>query len=192
MLCVMMQTIEDAGKSEQQVLEQLLLQIAAGDREALAALYHRTRAAVYAMTLSLLKNADDAADATQDAFVRIWDAAPQYRAKGTPMAWILTVAKNLALMRLREHGRRGELSEDEWQALPAAAAALSAEERDLLQNALAQLSDEERRVVLLHTAAGLKHREIASLLELPLPTVLSKYHRAIKKLQKYAKGDEPS
>ena len=189
MLSVMMQTIEDNGRQEQQLLDRLLREIAAGDKEALAELYHRTRAAVYAMTLSLLKNADDAHDATQDTFVLIWDNAPQYRAKGTPMAWILTVAKNLALMRLRQHSRHAELADSEWQAIPAVLPAVSHEDRDLLQNALGQLGDEERRIVLLHTAAGLKHREIASLLELPLSTVLSKYHRAIKKLKNYAKGE---
>ena len=64
------------------------------------------------------------------------------------------------------------------------------EDRHLLQTALATLSDEERRVILLHAVSGLKHREIAAVLELPLPTVLSKYHRALKKLRAFVKGDD--
>ena len=43
---------------------------------------------------------------------------------------------------------------------------------------------------MLHAAAGMKHREIAVLLEMPLATVLSKYHRAIKKLRAFMKGAE--
>ena len=43
--------------------------------------------------------------------------------------------------------------------------------------------------MLLHAVTGLKHREIAVLLELPLPTVLSKYHRALKKMRAYLEGD---
>ena len=60
----------------------------------------------------------------------------------------------------------------------------------LLQDALALLDKNERRVVMLHAAAGMKHREIAVLLEMPLATVLSKYHRAIKKLRAFMKGAE--
>ena len=48
-----------------------------------------------------------------------------------------------------------------------------------------QLSDGERQIVALHAVAGLRHRQIAALLELPLSTVLSKYARAIKKLKQY-------
>ena len=45
------------------------------------------------------------------------------------------------------------------------------------------LSDEERQIVALHALSGFRHREIAEVLELPLATVLSKYHRALKKLR---------
>ena len=58
-----------------------------------------------------------------------------------------------------------------------------------MQQALASLGEEERRIVLLHAVTGMKHREIAALLELPLPTVLSKYHRALKKMRAYLEGD---
>ena len=50
------------------------------------------------------------------------------------------------------------------------------------------LGEEERRIVLLHTA-GLRHREIGQALGLPLATVLSKYHRALKKMRAYMEGD---
>ena len=63
-------------------------------------------------------------------------------------------------------------------------------ERNILQHALANLGDEERRIVLLHAVTGMKHREIAALLELPLPTVLSKYHRALKKMRSFLEGDD--
>ena len=57
------------------------------------------------------------------------------------------------------------------------------EERLLLEAAFKQISDDERNIIVLHVLSGLKHREIAQLLELPLATVLSKYHRALKKLK---------
>ena len=51
------------------------------------------------------------------------------------------------------------------------------------------LSAEERQIVMLHAAAGFRHREIAEMLELPLSTVLSKYHRARNKMKKHLEGE---
>lgn len=175
---------------DRQALDRLLISIAHGEQEALGELYSRTRGAVYGMSLSILKNAHDAQDVTQDTFVRIWESAEQYKSSGSPMAWILTVARNLALMRLRQSSRIGELTEEEWDAIPANAPAVTAEDRDILQTALAALKDTERQVVLLHAASGLKFREIAALLEMPVSTVLSKYHRAIQKMHAHLKGVE--
>ena len=183
------QGIQDRPGGDPAGLEALLLQIAAGEHSALEELYHRTRGAVYAMALSLLKNAHDAQDITQDTFVRVWEGAGQYRPQGSPMAWLLTVARNLARMKLRQGARQGELSDEEWDAIPADSPSVTPEDRDLLQSALAALEDQERQVVLLHAVTGLKHREIAQLLELPLATVLSKYHRALKKLKTKMSGE---
>ena len=182
------QTAIPERRADNARLETLLARVAEQDRGALAELYGCVRGAVYAAMLSYLKNADEAQDATQDAFLQIWQNARSYRAKGAPMAWILIVARNLAKMRLRQRARIGDLSEEQWQAIPAGADGLAAEDRLLLQNALGMLSDEERRVVLLHAAAGFKHREIARALELPLATVLSKYRRAVKKLSLHMEG----
>ena len=178
------QTTEYRGAEEKRELERLLSGVAAGDREALAQLYHRTRTSVYGLALSYLKNAQDAQDVTQDTFVRVWDSAHQYRPKGSPMGWLLAVAKNLALMKLRQRARQVELDDEEWDAIPAGDTGLSPEDRQILQTALAKLDGQERQVVMLHAVAGLKHRETAALMGLPLSTVLSRYHRALSKLQK--------
>ncbi len=172
-------------------LEALLLAVAGGDREALAALYQSTRGAVYGLALSLLRSQEEAQDVTQDAFVRIWEKAPQYRPQGSPMAWMLAVVRNLALMRLRERGRFQPLAEEEWDAIPARTPGVTPEDRALLQTALGRLGDRERQVILLHAVSGLKHREIAALLELPLATVLSQYRRGLKKLKRAMEGEQP-
>ena len=101
------QTTEYGPGGSQSVLEQLLARIASGDREALGQLYHRTRSAVYALTLSYTKNAQDAEDLMQDTFVRVWDSAGQYRGRGSAMGWLLAIARNLALMKLREREQQG-------------------------------------------------------------------------------------
>ena len=175
------QTTEDEEAHRALELEQLLIQTGEGDQEAFAGLYSLTRGAVYALALSLLHNAQEAQDTAQDTFVKVWESAPSYRPRGSPMAWLLTV---------RRSGRQVDLDDEEWEAIPAAVPGVSLEDRQVLQEALARLSGEERRIVLLHAVTGLKHREIAQLLELPLSTVLSKYHRGLKKLKSLMKGEK--
>lgn len=191
MLITVAEIKTESGKAEgRRELERLLSGIAAGRPEDMSELYSRTRTAVYSLALSYLGNAHDAQDITQDTFVQVWERAGQYRPNGSPMGWLLTVCRNLALMRIRKADRHADLDDSGWDAIPAEEKGLSVEERALLQDALALLDKNERRVVMLHAAAGMKHREIAVLLEMPLATVLSKYHRAIKKLRAFMKGAE--
>lgn len=171
-------------------LEALIGGIAAGSREDLAELYRRTRAAVYGLALSYLKNGAEAEDVAQDTFVKVWAAASSYRPQGKPMAWLLTIARNLALGRLRSAARIQDLSQAEWSAFSIESDTLTADDRTVLGAALARLSDEERHIVVLHAVCGLKHREIAQFLDLALPTVLSKYHRSLKKLKTILEGDD--
>ena len=74
----MLMTTEYAPAEERRELQRLLIRVAGGDRDALAELYQRTRAAVYGLALSYLKNAHDAQDLTQDVYVQVWDRAEQY------------------------------------------------------------------------------------------------------------------
>lgn len=186
---LIVQTTEEESEGRRRELDGLLLRVGQGDREAFSRLYSLTRGAVYALALSLLGDAHEAQDVAQDAFVRVWESAPAYRSQGSPMAWLLTIVRNLARSRLRQGGRQTTLDEEEWNAIPAAAPEVSPEDRAVLQASLARLGAEERQIVLLHAVSGLKHREIALLLEQPLSTVLSKYHRGLKKLRSLMKGE---
>ena len=115
--------------------------------------------------------------------------AKNYNAKGTPMAWILTITKNLSLMKLREKKRYQDLEPQEWDmSFHVDSETGTIEDRHLLEAALNLLNEEERQIILLHAVSGLKHREIAELLDMALATVLSKYHRGLKKLRKYLEG----
>ena len=187
-LGAMAQEARAANPSEE--LEALLSGIAAGSREDLAELYRRTRAAVYGLALSYLKNGAEAEDVAQDTFVKVWAAAPSYRPQGKPMDWLLTIARNLALGRLRTAARSQDLSDAQWSAFSIESDTLTADDRTVLGAALGRLSDEERHIVVLHAVCGLKHREIAQFLDLALPTVLSKYHRSLKKLKTILEGDD--
>lgn len=190
MLMLLAALQSEYGVPDPQQLEGLMAGLAAGDRESLAQLYHRTRAAVYGLALSILGSGHDAEDVTQDTYVAAWEKCHLYRPQGTPMAWLLTITRNLARMKLRDRGRTQDLGEEQWHAIPAQSPSVTPEDRAVLEAALSILSNQERQIVVLHAAAGLKHREIAKLLELPLPTVLSKYRRALSKLKTKLEGDD--
>ena len=170
-------------------MEGLIAYIAAGDRSAFVELYSQVKTAVYSFAFSILRNKHDAEDVMQEAFVKIHNAAASYLPNGKPMAWILTIVKNESLMKLRAQ-KRWEPLPDEERKLPAATGQEDASvNRLVLNEALAILSDEERQIVFLYSVSGLKHREIAALLQLPLSTTLSKYRRALSKLKKQLKED---
>lgn len=177
---------EGNGRDEalrNQRLDAALEQIARGDRQALAALYRETNPAVYGFAFSVVKNAHDAEDVLQDTYLRIYAAAPGYVSVGKPMAWILTICRNLCLQRLRERTRQAEIPQEDWERYLEGCPGVTTEDRMVIAECMNKLSDEERQIVVLHAVAGFKHREIGELLELGVSTVLSKYHRAIKKLK---------
>ena len=181
MLVWMMSSIEHT-RDEMRELETLLSRIAQGDKEALGMLYERTHGAIYGFALSLVRRPSDAEDILQETFLRVYAAAERYRPEGKPMAWMMTIAKNLSRMRLRDAKRTSDLPEEEWERYLSSKPGVSTE-------ALRQLSDAERQTVMLHAVAGLRHRESAVLLEMPLATVLSKYARAVKKLKQAMEAD---
>ena len=163
--------------------ETYIRQIASGDRSALAALYEESASAVFGFALSIVKNASDAEDVLQETFVRVWNSANSYEPMGKPMAWIFTISRNLSMSKLRERMRIAEMPEDEQMYDAMYEPRLGIEQKVVLEAAMQKLCDDERQIVMLHAVSGLKHREIAKLLSMPLATVLSKYSRARKKLQ---------
>ena len=167
-------------------IDRCIAEMSRGDTGALAKVYERTHAALYGFSLFLLKNPQDAEDAVQETFVKAYQSAAQ----GKPMAWLMTIARNEALQLLRERRRTVAMTPEDWQEQFSDRPDFSQEDLLTLRALLETLSDEERQIVSLHALGGLKHREIADMLELALPTVLSKYHRAMKKLGKAAEEAE--
>ncbi len=162
--------------------ENLILRMADGDGAAFRELYEQTSSAVYGFALSILKNRHDAEDVMHDAFIKAYTAAVTYRPMGKPLAWILTIVRNLCYSRMRTGGMCEDISE--YEDLVHGNDHGSVLDRIVLQEALSKLDFEERQIVILHSLTGLKHREIAEILDLPVGTVLSKYNRSIKKLKK--------
>jgi len=170
------------NKIKAQAIESWLLHMAAGDTEALALLYEATKAALYGFVLSIIRNPHTAEDVLQETFIKAFLSAPLYRPMGKPMAWLLTIAKNQARMKLRE--KAGQALPLEPEHLPSASDDTERVlDRLTLQTALTMLGEEERQIVMLREVSGLKFKEIAALLELPLATALSKHRRALSKLK---------
>ena len=171
------------SRTEKEQLEFLLRKIAKEDKDALTELYHLTSPSVYGFALSIVKNMDDAEDVLHDTYLRIYSSAGRYKCMGKPLAWILTITRNLSLMKLRDRKKTADLPEADWNSAFASLPAVTVEDRLMLTASMEKLSDEERQIVMLHAVSGFKHREIAEVLKLPLSTVLSKYRRTIKKLR---------
>lgn len=182
---------EESHASRDEHLDSCIRLIADGSRDGLETLYRETSTAVYAYALSVLKDPHDAEDVLQECYLRIYASAPGYLSAGKPMAWIMTIAKNLCLMQLRQRQRAVDLSPEDWNRYLEDNRQMDPDERIVLAQCMSRLSEQERQIVTLHAVAGFKHREIAQFLQIPLPTVLSKYHRSMQKLKRlFPKGED--
>jgi len=170
--------------SEVTVLENCIAGIVRRDSGALENLYVLTKASVYGFALSILKNTYDAQDVLHDCYIAVWNSASSYTPFGKPLAWIITITRNLCMTVIRRQGKNTDASEDELNGFIDASQTLTEEDRFVIRECLRLVSDTEREIIVLHIVAGFKHREIAALLNIPLSSVLSKYNRALKKLRK--------
>ena len=162
----------------------LLQRIAARDTAALAELYDRHSRLLFGLILRIVRDRGEAEDILQEAFVRVWTRAETYDAQvGGPLAWIVRVARNYAIDRLR--ARRVRASVDapaiDLAAVEAAAlatgiqtpeaAVLIAERRRALTDAMAGLPAEQRQLIEAAFFEGYTHSELARRFGLPLGTV---------------------
>ncbi|MBC8585561.1 RNA polymerase sigma factor [Youxingia wuxianensis] len=160
----------------------------ADDPQAFEQLYLLTERAVYSYVLSIVKNPEDTLDIVQETYLKVRSAAHLYKPLGKPLAWIFTIAKNLSrnFLRQKNHSIVTDdflaVEEDEFHYVT------DRTDRMILEAALDILEEEDRQILLLHAVSGLRHREIAASLGVPLSTALSRYHRALKKLKIYLLG----
>lgn len=166
--------------------EKLILRMAEGDNDAFRDLYQQTCDAVFGFALSILRNVHDAENVMHDTYLRIHRSAAAYQPMGKPMAWILTIVRNLCYTMLKNGDVCEEISE--YDNLLQISEQEQTVDRMVLQRALEVLPFEDRQIVVLHALTGMKHREIAELLDLPLGTVLSKYKRSLAKMRKEIEG----
>lgn len=171
-----------------QILEEYIEEIVNGDKEALVKLYELTKNSIYGFVLSIIKNKHDAEDIFQEVYIKIYENIDKYKNEGKPLAWMMTIAKNLCYEKIRKHRDTSDIElmhdvgiNDKNKK--------NVEDKMILEILLEKITDEERNIIILHIVSGMKYREIANLLKLPLSTVLSKYHRAMKRMKCIMKED---
>jgi RNA polymerase sigma-70 factor (ECF subfamily) len=185
----------------------LVAAVASGSEVALATLYDRHAAAIRAVALRLTGDRHIADDVVQEVFLTLWNRAERFDPQiGSLSAWLATVARHRAVDRLRAAGRRPRLVtpprlEDESplealeRALRSSPTALGpaaddpvraldlAEAREAIGAVLANMSDQEREVILLAYRDELSQSEIATHLGWPLGTVKTRTRRALARLR---------
>lgn len=174
-------------KDKNRRIEELISEMSCGRISAMGELYELIKADVYAYALSKTGHRENAEDIMQDTFVQIYKYAAQYRPQGKPMAWIVTIELNLIRRRQQLSARTVSLDDSIASGQEEEDFAQSVINNEFLRTVMRALSEDEREVITLHINSGLKHREIAEILEKPLSTVLSRYNRAIRKLQAIVK-----
>jgi RNA polymerase sigma-70 factor (ECF subfamily) len=168
--------------------EALLSLVASSDDQALAELYDRFGRVAYGVALRILRDEALAQDAVQEAFLAVWRSADRFLAeRAKASTWILTLVhrRSVDLVR-REDRRRGEPLES--AAEPAAPTTTEDEatlgfERRIVQEALTQLTPEQRETLELGYYGGLTQTELAERLGQPLGTIKSRMFTGLSRLR---------
>ena len=146
-------------------------------------IYREHRQGLFTLALSITRCPQSAEDAVHDAFVRLWKsrAGP----KGDALAYVFASVRNAALDVLRRRCKTAELSESIFASRPSdpSARAAETEEAALLRAAVDGLPGPQREAVVLRVYAGLTFEQIASTVGEPLPTVASRYRRALERIR---------
>lgn len=166
-----------------QQFEQNIRLILKNDQGGLKNIYEAYCPMIFSAVSSILKSREDAEDITSEFFIRLWDIADTYRPGNGHRAWLITIARNMALDCLRKKNREtpaGEIPDYQPEGV-------SAEDqvcrRLSLEQALMTLKQEERQIVNLKIMGELTFREIAGILKKPPGTVAWRYRTAMKKLK---------
>jgi RNA polymerase sigma-70 factor (ECF subfamily) len=160
-----------------------------GDRDAFESLFRKYHPYVYNISVGMLGNGDDAADITQETFLRVHRSLPQFRGAASFSTWLYRVAVNLCISELRRRSR-SRLQYFDDLALPPEAeedhrpspaeAAQSAEERRIVRRVLGTLPADYQAIMVLRHFQQLAYEEIAEVLQLSLSQVKTRLFRARK------------
>jgi len=170
----------------------IVQQVQAGDVAAFDQLILKYRERVYAMVYHMTANREDAADLTQDAFIKAFQSIQRFQGQASFFTWLYRIALNSALTHIRRNKLRSFFSLDKIHDDPAVASVLNqlTDKRDVqrevfvgelhqkLNEAMMKLSIPHRTVVTLFEIDGLSHEEIGTIMHCSVGTVRSRLHYA--------------
>jgi len=170
-----------------------------GDRRAFQLLVERYQRRVYGIAIGMLRKPEDAMDATQEAFIKVFRKLGDFKGDSSFYTWLYRIAVNACIDHCRKRARARTVEYDDGVARTEVEAAVplsgntrpmhpghalqNAELNEALAAALEQLSENHRTVILLREVDGLSYEEIADVMECQIGTVMSRLHHARKNLQ---------
>lgn len=173
---------------------ELVASAARGNRDALASLYDRHGGAMLGLGFRILSDRGEAEELLHDVFLEAWKRAGDYDpGRGSVRAWLMLRMRSRCLDRVKSAARSrtapmGSKVETTAGTVPAKAGDQADAQR--VHGALAELPDDQRRVLELGYFAGLSCSEMADSLGIPIGTVKSRLHAALKKLRAAFRVDE--
>ncbi|MBR2927269.1 MAG: sigma-70 family RNA polymerase sigma factor [Clostridia bacterium] len=177
-------------------------QIKKGNEKAFEELLVRYENRVFAYAYHMLANHADAEDVTQEVFIKLWSATPQFRGEASLSTWIFRITRNACIDFLRQRREdvqslylqdedgssyQVDLVDEEIAHNPSAYFARE-EQIEMVRAAIRELPLPYREILILRDYEGLSYEEIASLLSLELGTVRSRISRGRLKLKKILEG----
>lgn len=174
----------------------LIGRVALNDRAALDQLYIATSAKLFAVCLRILKNNSDAEDALQEVFVKIWQRADRFATTGTgpagagatsPVAWLVTVARNQAIDLMRARKPVSETIDESFDLADGAAnpetATVLKDEGKRIDSCMEELESDRAKAVRNAYVEGLTYQELAERHGVPLNTMRTWLRRSLLKLR---------
>lgn len=171
---------------------ELLKAVAAKNEAALGQLYDRYRLILFGVLMRILNNREEAEDVLQEVFLQIWRRAADFdENRGRPFTWLVTLARSRGIDRLRALGSRERVAamagaganDASEEVSDAATDAIRSEQRGVVNSALSQLPEEQKRPLMLAYFDGLTQSEIALQLGAPLGTVKTRMRSGMMKLR---------
>lgn len=180
----------EARRRDQELIA-LVQRVAQGDQGALATLYDHTNRLIYGLIMRVLGDVSTAEEVLLDVYTQVWRQAATYdTGRGSPLAWLTTIARSRAIDRLRsgwqEQQRREPLdiiSDAPTHEANPEETTVASERQRFVRAALAKLAPEQREVIELAYYGGLSHSEIAARLKQPLGTVKTRTRLGMIKLR---------
>lgn len=169
-------------------IEDIVMRVKNGDQAAFGRLYDRYVAAIYGIVLKIVRSEDVAEDVLQDTFVKIWKNIHSYNsAKGTVFTWMLNIARNTAIDRLRKMQNLNKAKiqkQGEHVNNPDRQRSTINTNTIGLIDEVEKLSPEHRLMVEYIYFSGYTQQEVADELDMPLGTVKTRIRSAVGELRK--------